>query len=146
MEFDLDYVVWMIMGTLPSQFDNIRSNYNAQKKQWTTEEMTAILLKEEEDMKKVRSKRISMATTQGSGGQKRKYSYNTASNEKKYVKKQKTGVKGNDKNVPSTSYAPQNEGFKGKCNYCHKFGHKKIDCEKLKDVQENKGDDKQESN
>ena len=28
MEFDSYYVVWLIMGTLPSQFDNIRSNYN----------------------------------------------------------------------------------------------------------------------
>ena len=32
------------------------------------------------------------------------------------------------------------------CNYCHKFGHKKTNCRKLKVVQENKGDDKQESN
>ena len=58
-------------------------------------------------------------------GQKRKHPYNTASNEKKYVKKKNTSVKGNDKNVPSTSNAPKNEDFKGKCNYCHKFGHKK---------------------
>ena len=60
--------------------------------------MTAILAKEEEDMKKGRSKSISMVTTQGSGDQKRKYPYNTTSNEKKYVKKQNNGVKGNDKN------------------------------------------------
>ena len=87
-----------------------------------------------------------MVVTQGSGGQKRKYPYNTTSNEKKYVKKQNTNVNGNDKNVSSTSNAPKNEGFKGKCNLCHKFGHKKTDCRKLKVVQENKGDDKQESN
>ena len=134
------------MGTLPSQFDSIMSNYNAQKEQWTIEKMTAILTKEEEDMKKGRSMSISMVTTQGSGGQKRKYPYNTASNEKKYIKKQNIGVKCNDKNVSSTSNAPKNEGFKGKCNYCHKFGHKKIDCTKLKVVQENKGDDKHVSN
>ena len=29
MEFDLDYVVWLIMGILPSQFDSIRFSYNA---------------------------------------------------------------------------------------------------------------------
>ena len=45
-------------------------------------------------------------------------------------------------NVSSTSNAPKNEGFKGKCNYCYKFGHKKTDCRKLKVIQENKGDDK----
>ena len=76
--------------------------------------MTAILDKEEEAMKKGRSRSISMVTTQGSWGQKRKYPYNTSSNEKKYVKKQNSSVKGNDKNVPSTSNAPKNEGFKGK--------------------------------
>ena len=103
--------------------------------------MTAILAKEEEDLKKGRSRSIYVVTTQGSGGQKRKYPYNIASTEKKYVKKQNTGVKGNNKNVPYTSNAPKNEGFKRKCNYCHKFGHKKIDCRKLKAVQENKGDE-----
>ena len=63
MKFDSDYVVWLIMGTLPSQFDSIRSSYNAWKKQWTIEEMIAILAKEEEDMKKGRSRSISMVTT-----------------------------------------------------------------------------------
>ena len=93
-------------------------------------------------MKKGRSKSISMVTTQGSGGQKRKYPNNIASNEKKYVKKQDTGAKGNGKNVSFTSNAPRNEGFKGKCNCCHKFEHKKIDCRKLEAVQEKKADDK----
>ena len=82
MEFDLDHVVWLIMGTLPSQFDSIRSNYNAQKKQWNIEEMTTILAKKEGDMKKGRSRSIFIVTTQGSGDQKRKYPYNTVSNEK----------------------------------------------------------------
>ena len=134
------------MGTFPSYFDSIRFSYNAQNEQWTIEEMTAIFAKEEEDMKKGRSRSISLVTTQGSGSQTIKYPYNTASNEK-CVKKKNTSAKGNDKNVSSTSNAPKNEGFKGKCNYCHKFGHKKTDCRKLKVVQENKGDYKQkESN
>ena len=90
--------------------------------------MTTILAKGEEDMNKGRFKSISMVTTQGGGGQKRKYPYNTTSNEKKYVKKHNTGGNGNSKNVPSTSNALKNEGFKGKCIYCHKFGHKKTDC------------------
>ena len=29
MDFDSYYVVWLIMETLPSQFDRIRSHYNA---------------------------------------------------------------------------------------------------------------------
>ena len=87
MEFDSDYIVWLIMGTLPLYFNNIRSSYNAHKEQWAIEEMTAILAKEEEDMKKGRSNSISVLTTQDGGGQNRKYPYNTTSNEKKYVKK-----------------------------------------------------------
>ena len=70
MEFDSYYIVWLIMGTLPSQFDNIRSNYNAQNEQWTIEEMTTILAKEEEDTKKGRSRSNYMVTIQGNEGQK----------------------------------------------------------------------------
>ena len=63
MEFDSDYVFWLIIGALPSQFDSIRSSYNVQKEQWTIEEMIAILAKEEDDMKKGRSRSISVVTT-----------------------------------------------------------------------------------
>ena len=63
-------------------------------------------------MKNGRSKSISMVTTQGHRGQKRKYPYTTTSNEKKTVKKQNTDAKGNGKNVPSTSNAPKNVDFK----------------------------------
>ena len=88
-----------------------------------------------------------MVITQGSEGQKRKYPNNTASNEKKYVKKQDTGAKGNGNNMPFTSNAHKNKGFKGKGNYCHNFGHKKTNCMKLKVVREKKDDDKKnESN
>ena len=63
MEFDSDYVVWLIMETLPSQFNNIKSSYNTQNEQWTIKEMTSILAKEEANMKKGRSMSISMVTT-----------------------------------------------------------------------------------
>ena len=49
--------------------------------------MTAILAKENEDIKKRRLMSIYVVSTQGVEGQKRKYPYNTTSNEKKYVKK-----------------------------------------------------------
>ena len=60
MKFDSNYVVWLIMETLSSQFDSIRFSYNAQKEQWTIAKMIAILAKEEEDMKKGRSRSISV--------------------------------------------------------------------------------------
>ena len=34
--------------------------------------------------------------------------------------------------VASTSNEAKNGGFKGKCNFYHKFGHKKVDFHKLK--------------
>ena len=33
MEFDLDYIVWLVTGTLPLQFDSNRSSNNAKKEQ-----------------------------------------------------------------------------------------------------------------
>ena len=58
MDFKLDYVVWMIMETFPLQFDSIRSSYNDQKEKLTIEEITVILAKEEDDMRKERSMSI----------------------------------------------------------------------------------------
>ena len=58
MDFNLDYVVWMIMETLPLQFDSIRSSYNDQKEKLTIEDIIAILAKEEDDMRKERSMSI----------------------------------------------------------------------------------------
>lgn len=48
---DDDYMVWLIMRTLPLPLDVIRSSYNAQKEKWTLEEMTSILAKAKEDIK-----------------------------------------------------------------------------------------------
>ena len=70
-------------------------------------------------MKNGRSRSIYVLTTQDGGGQKRTYPYNTTFNEKTYVKKHNTSAKANGKKVPYSFNAPNNEGFKGKCNYCH---------------------------
>ena len=49
------------MGSIPSQFDSIRSSYNAQKENWTREEMITIdLTKEEDDVKKERTRTVSI--------------------------------------------------------------------------------------
>ncbi|KAL5576618.1 hypothetical protein UlMin_018317 [Ulmus minor] len=48
---DDDYMVWLLMRTLPPQFDAIRSSYDTQKEQWSLEEMKTILAKEEDDIK-----------------------------------------------------------------------------------------------
>ena len=70
LNLDDDYLVWFIMGNLPLQFYNIRSSYNAQKENWAIEEMTTILDKEEDDIKKGRERTIYVITD--SSSQKRK--------------------------------------------------------------------------
>ena len=42
------YMVCFVMKTLSSQFNSIRSSYNAQKEQWSVEEMIDIIAKKEE--------------------------------------------------------------------------------------------------
>ena len=49
------------------------------------------------------------------------------------------GAKKNGPNMASTSNEAKIGCFKGKYNYCHKFGHKKMDNHKLKANLEKKG-------
>ena len=58
MDLGQKYMIWFVMGTLPSQFDSIRSSYDAQKEQVFVEEMTVILAKEEDNMKKKGKKHL----------------------------------------------------------------------------------------
>ena len=41
-------------------------------------------------------------------------------------------------NASASSNATKNERFKGKCNFCHKIGHKQVDCFKFKNWLEKK--------
>ena len=49
------------------------------------------------------------------------------------------GAKKNGPSVASTSNEAKSGGFKGKYNFYHKFGHKKVDCRKLNVYLEKKG-------
>ena len=81
MDLGEGYMVWFVMGTLPSQFDLIISSYNAQKEQWSVQEMTVILAKEEDDTRKGMARSISMLTEQ-TNPQKRKFTPNIYSDQK----------------------------------------------------------------
>ena len=63
--------------------DNIKSSYNDQKEQWKIEDMTSIIAKDDRNMKKERSKSISLVTISASERQKRKTPPTIASNENK---------------------------------------------------------------
>ena len=99
------------MGSLPSQFDNIRSSYNAQKENWTIEEMTTILAKEEDDIKKGRARTISVITN--SSNQKRKIPPKSSNDQRPPFKNKNMGAKKNGPSVASTSNEVKSEDFKG---------------------------------
>ena len=65
MDIGEEFLIYTIMKSLPSQFDNIRSSLNIKKKGCSLEELTAILVKEEDDIKLNRSRSVAMVSHQG---------------------------------------------------------------------------------
>jgi len=47
-----DFLVWQILDSFPSEFDMLMTSYNAQKEEWTVDELISILTQEEQTMKK----------------------------------------------------------------------------------------------
>ncbi|KAL5553643.1 hypothetical protein UlMin_041044 [Ulmus minor] len=121
------------MRTLPPQFDSIRSSYNAQKEQWSLEEMTTILAKEEDDIKNGRGRSVSVVSNLEHSSQKKNFSHKRFSKQfkKKPANEKPTSRKPNAHTGVQSS-GTKKDSFPGKCNFCHKFGHKKIDCMKFK--------------
>ncbi|XP_074560510.1 uncharacterized protein LOC141816668 [Curcuma longa] len=52
VELGSDFLVWQILDSLPSEFDILKTSYNAQKEEWTIDELVAILNQEEQNMRK----------------------------------------------------------------------------------------------
>jgi len=46
------FLVWQVLESLPSQFDALKTTYNAKRDEWSLSEMTAIVTHEEEVMKR----------------------------------------------------------------------------------------------
>jgi len=67
-----NFLVWQVLESLPSQFDALKTTYNAQRDKWSLSEMIAIVTQEEEVMKKGKSHSVFM-TTNDSGHFKRKF-------------------------------------------------------------------------
>ncbi|XP_062094917.1 uncharacterized protein LOC133800849 [Humulus lupulus] len=94
--------------------------------------MSASLAKEEEGMRKGRARSISMVTNPNNPNNphKRKFTPNNSSDQNPPKKKAFSPKRNGHSGSSSTSH--KNELFKGKCNFCQIFGHKKVDCRKLK--------------
>ncbi|KAL5542843.1 hypothetical protein UlMin_010553 [Ulmus minor] len=124
-------------------FDYIRSSYNAQNEQWSLEEMTTILAKEKDDIKNDQGRSVSVVSNLEHSSQKKNFSHKRFSkqfkkkpanekfaNEKPASEKSTSGKPNAHTGVQSSS--TKKDSFLGKCNFCHKFGHKKVDCMKFK--------------
>ena len=57
-----EFLTYSIMKSLPSQFDNIRSSLNTKKECCSLEELTAMLVKEEDDIKLNMSRFVAMVS------------------------------------------------------------------------------------
>lgn len=65
IDLNEDYLTWCITKCFPSQFDSIKSSYNTQRVEWSLDEMTAILVKEEDDINRNKSNVVALAMQKG---------------------------------------------------------------------------------
>ncbi|KAG6645088.1 hypothetical protein CIPAW_08G099000 [Carya illinoinensis] len=112
--------------------DNFLTTYNVQKDEWSLSEMTTSVTQEDEIMKKAKSHDAFMVTVDKG---KKKFFKGNSSNFCKMKKSRKPPQQAS-MTVPN---GPKKEIFKGKCNFCHLFGHKRVDCRKFKAWLDKKG-------
>ncbi|KAI9186872.1 hypothetical protein LWI28_021755 [Acer negundo] len=69
------YLVWQVLESLPSEFDVLKTSYNTQGVEWTLDQMTAIVVQEEEIIHKSKKQSAHMVTHSYKG--KKKFSGGT---------------------------------------------------------------------
>ena len=120
-EISDSHLVWQVLESLPSEFDVLKTSYNAQEAEWTLDQMTAIVVQEEETIRKSKRQSAHMVTHSYKG--KKKFSG---------VKKPKFVHHGKKVGKPAVFNKAKVEDMKGKCFWCSKKGHMKKDCFKFK--------------
>lgn len=112
---------------MPTQFNAVKTTYNAQKDEWILSKITAIATQEDEMMKKTKSQAAFIVTIdKGKMKLFKGNSYNFCKIKKFGKPPQQPSM-----NIPN---GHKNEVFKGICNFqlLSFFGHKKVDCKKFK--------------
>jgi hypothetical protein len=104
-----NFLVWQVLGSLPSQFDALKTTYNGQRDEWSLSEMTAIVTQEEEVMKNGKSHAVFMMTKDSGHFQRKFYKGDNCGNKTYKVKgfrkfSQQTGI--------GTSLEPKIKGSK----------------------------------
>ncbi|GAB2288874.1 hypothetical protein Dimus_038029 [Dionaea muscipula] len=69
-----DFLVHLVLISLPSQFDQFTVSYNCQKEQWTLNELISHCVQEEERLKQGKIKSAHLTTASRNKGKKRKIS------------------------------------------------------------------------
>jgi hypothetical protein len=124
------YLVWLILESLPDQFSALKTSYNVVKGEWGLDEMTAIVVQQEEMMRKSKTESAHMVTHNHSEGERKFYKGN---------RNNQNGNKGGNFNNSKPQFKHKNEDMKGKCFWCRKKGHVKKDCNRFKSWLEKKG-------
>ena len=70
------YLVWLILESLPDQFSTLKTSYNVVKGEWGLDEMIAIVVQQEEIMRKSKTKSAHMVTHNHSEGKRKFYKGN----------------------------------------------------------------------
>ncbi|KAG6706951.1 hypothetical protein I3842_06G008500 [Carya illinoinensis] len=117
-----NFFLWQVLEYLPPQFDALTTTYNAQKDEWSLSEMTAI----------AKSHAAFMVIVDKG---KKKFFKSNSSN---FCKVKKSGKPPQQASM-SVPNGRKNEVLKGKYNFCHLFGHRRIDCRKFKAWLDKKG-------
>lgn len=135
VELGENFLKWLILESLPVSFDAVKLTYNALKEEWTLEELMSIVVQHEVSLKKNETHSLALVTDQVSN-MKKKPPHKNFGGFKQF--KRKGNSNQGTSNASASSNAAKSEKFKGKCNFCHKIGHKQADCFKFKNWLEKK--------
>ncbi|RVW81965.1 Retrovirus-related Pol polyprotein from transposon TNT 1-94 [Vitis vinifera] len=135
VELGEKFLKWLILESLPVSFDAVKLTYNALKEEWTLEELMSIVVQHEVSLKKNETHSLALVTDQVSN-MKKKPPHKNFGGFKQF--KRKGNSNQGTSNASASSNAAKSEKFKGKCNFCHKIGHKQADCFKFKNWLEKK--------
>nr|CAN75844.1 hypothetical protein VITISV_005150 [Vitis vinifera] len=127
VELGEKFLKWLIPESLPTSFDAVKLTYNALKEEWTLEELMSIVKNETHS--------LALVTDQVSN-MKKKPPHKNFGGFKQF--KRKGNSNQGTSNASTSSNAAKSEKFKGKCNFCHKIGHKQANCFKFKNWLEKK--------